>query len=193
MAKLDDRSMCSRCLRISTKKGEVLIMKTRKIILLWVLFSCTVLCLALPTLSSAGGYASLKGVDSVKILFDFRDGNLKSAPVLLKLIYETFKDKALNAITSKPKFVVVFSGKSVKLLSARREGVSPEEAKVRDEIAALVSAMSKAGIKFEACLFAVKFFGGDPKDLVKGIDHVDNGWISLFGYQANGYALIAAY
>ena len=175
------------------KKEEKLIMKIRTIILLWVAFSYTVLCLGSPTLCSADGYASLKGVDSVKILFDFRDGNPISAPVHIKLIQETFNDKALNAITSKPKFVVVFSDKSVKLLSTRREGVSPEEAKVGDEMAALISEMSKAGIKFEVCLFAVKFFGGDPNALVKGIDHVDNGWVSAFGYQANGYALIPAY
>jgi intracellular sulfur oxidation DsrE/DsrF family protein len=84
-------------------------------------------------------------------------------------------------------------GNAVKLLSKGRKGVSAEEAKVRDEIAGLIAAMSKAGVKFEACLFAVKFFGGDPKDLVQGVDHVPNGWISAFGYQANGYALIPAY
>jgi intracellular sulfur oxidation DsrE/DsrF family protein len=168
-------------------------MKTRNVTIVLTLFSFIILCLAAPTQSPAEGYTSLKGVNSVKILFDFRDGNLKSAPVHLKLIYETYKDKALTAITGKPKFVVVFMGNAVKLLSTSRKGVSAEEAKVRDEIAGLIAAMSKAGVKFEACLFAVKFFGGDPKDLVQGVDHVPNGWISAFGYQANGYALIPAY
>lgn len=168
-------------------------MKTRTVIIVPILFSIVIFGLAVPTLTSAGGYESLKGVDSVKILFDFRDGNLKSAPVHLKLIYETYKDKALTGITEKPKFAVVFMDKSVTLLSTSREGVSAEEAKVRDEIAGLIEAMSNAGIKFEVCLFAVKVFGGDPKALVQGIDHVENGWISAFGYQANGYALIPAY
>lgn len=168
-------------------------MKTRAMISMSTVFSFILLSLAVPALSPAGEYQALKGVKSVKILFDFRDGNLKSAPVHLKLIHKTYKDKALTAITAKPKFVVVFMGNAVKLLSKSRKGVSAEEAKVRDEIAGLIAAMSKAGIKIEACLFAVKFFGGDPKDLVPGIDHVPNGWISAFGYQAKGYALIPAY
>jgi len=113
-------------------------MKTRTVIIVPILFSIVIFGLAVPTLTSAGGYESLKGVDSVKILFDFRDGNLKSAPVHLKLIYETYKDKALTGITDKPKFAVVFMDKSVTLLSTSREGVSAEEAKVRDEIAGLL-------------------------------------------------------
>lgn len=168
-------------------------MRTRTVMIASTLFSLIILCSIVPAPAAAGEYESLKGLDSVKILFDFRDGNLKSAPVHLKLIYLTYKDKAITKITGKPKFVVVFMDKSVKLLSTKQDGVTAEEAKVRDVMAGLIKEMSKAGIRLEICDFAVKFFGGDPANIVKGIHHVDNGWIASFGYQAHGYALIPAY
>jgi intracellular sulfur oxidation DsrE/DsrF family protein len=142
----------------------------------------------------AGDYEyALKGVKSVKALYDFRIGNPKSAALHLKLIHETFKDKELLAVDKKPAFVVVFIGPSVKLVSKNREGFSPEEQATLAEIAGTISEMSKAGIKLELCLVAAKVFGVDPATVLPEIKAVPNGWISEIGYQAQGYALVPAY
>jgi intracellular sulfur oxidation DsrE/DsrF family protein len=138
-------------------------------------------------------YDSLKGLKSVKAVFDVRIGNPKSAALNLKLIQDTCKDKNIIAVTKKPAFVVIFMGPSVKLISKKREGVSSEEQKQLDEIARTVSEMSKDGIKMEICLFAAKVFGVDPASVLPGIKHVPNGWVSLIGYEAHGYSLVPAY
>ncbi len=138
-------------------------------------------------------YEAMKGLKSVKAVFDVRISNPKSAAVHLKLIHDTYKDKTIRAITKKPAFVVIFIGPSVKLVSKNREGFSPEEQKILGEIANIVSEMSKDGIKLEICLFAANLLNVDPASVLPSIKHVPNGWISLIGYEAKGYSLVPAY
>jgi intracellular sulfur oxidation DsrE/DsrF family protein len=138
-------------------------------------------------------YEALKGLKSVKAVFDVRVANPKSAALNLKLIHDTCKDKNIMAVTKKPTFVIVFMGPSVKLISKKKEGFSSEEQKILDEIATTISEMSKDGIKLEICLFAAKLFGVDSASVLPGIKQVPNGWVSLIGYQAKGYSLVAAY
>ncbi|RJQ48466.1 MAG: sulfur reduction protein DsrE [Nitrospiraceae bacterium] len=138
-------------------------------------------------------YKALNGLTSVKAIFDFRIGDPKSAAAHLDLIYQTFQDKSIRAITEKPEFVIAFIGPSVKLISSKQEGFSPEDQKVMHEIADKVTKMSKDGIKMEVCIFAAKFLGVDPATILPEITHVGNGWISLIGYQARGYSIVPAY
>jgi intracellular sulfur oxidation DsrE/DsrF family protein len=136
---------------------------------------------------------ALKGLKSVKAVFDFRTGGLKSTALFLDLIHETYKGKDIAAVTKKPEFVVVFLGPSVKLVSNNREGVSSEDHKMLDAIAGKISEMAKDGIKFEICLFAARMFNVDPATILSDIRHTENGVISLIGYQAKGFSLIPIY
>jgi intracellular sulfur oxidation DsrE/DsrF family protein len=156
---------------------------------------CVAFCLVFVVAGSASAeeYAALKGLKTVKAVFDVRAGSAKSAALQLKLIQETFQDRTLTAITKKPAFVVVFIGPSVKLISKNREGFPPEDQKVLDEIAGTVSAMAKSGIRLEICLFAAKVLGVNPGSVLPEIKQVGNGWISLIGYQEKGYSLVPAY
>ena len=152
-----------------------------------IILSVSVLiCLSFVVVADASGedYEALKGLKSVKAVFDVRINNPKSAALHLKLIHETFKDKDLTALAEKSIFVVVFVGPSVKLISKQREGFSPEEHTILDEIARTISDMSKDGIKFEICLVAAKVFGVDPASVLPEFQRVRNGWISSIGYQA---------
>lgn len=152
------------------------------------------LCLIFAAFSNvfAADYGdALKGVKSIKALYDLRIGNPKSAALHLKLIHQTYKDK--EVMDKKPAFVVVFIGPSVKLITKNKEGFSPEEQATLSEIAGTISEMSKDGIKLEICLVAAKVFGVDPATVLPEIKAVPNGWISEIGYQAQGYSLVPAY
>lgn len=166
--------------------------KKSRMIITSLFFSICMLFAAVGDVSSEE-YVSLKGLKSVKAVFDMRIGDPKSAALHLKLIHQTFKDKSITAITNKPDFVIVFIGGSVRLVSKNREGFSPEEQKILDEIAGIISEMSKDGIKLEICIFASDAFGVDSASILPEIKHVGNGWISLIGYQAGGYSLVPAY
>jgi len=84
-------------------------------------------------------YDVLKGLKSVKAVFDVRAGNPKGAALTLKVIHQTYQDKNITAVTKNPAFTVVFIGPSVKLISKNREGFSPEEQKILDEIAGTIT------------------------------------------------------
>lgn len=135
-------------------------------------------------------YSALRGVKSVKAVFDFELGNPQSALVHLQVIHQTFKDKNLWVGKKKPDIVVVFIGPSVKLVSQNRVGFSADDQKILGEYAGTISAMAKDGVKFEICLIAVRFAGVEPSSILPEINQVGNGWISLIGYQARGYSLV---
>jgi intracellular sulfur oxidation DsrE/DsrF family protein len=164
----------------------------RKII---TLFNLLIVISLLCVVSTVSGeeYSALKGLKSVKAVFDVRVSNPKGAALLLKLAYDTYKDNNIMTVTKKPDFVVIFMGSSVKLISKNKEGFSAEEQKALDEIATTISKMSKDGMKLEICLFAAKVFSVDPASVLPGIKHVPNGWVSLIGYEAKGYSLVPVY
>ncbi|MFO8084423.1 MAG: sulfur reduction protein DsrE [Desulfobacterales bacterium] len=145
------------------------------------------------TMGMAGDYKALKDVQSVKTVFDFRDGNPEYALVHIKLLHDTYKDKAIRDVTDKPDFVVVFMAGSVKLLSNNRESFSPEEIKFLEEMDNVIKAMAIDGIHMEICAFAANFFTVDLETVSPLISRVDNGWISSIGYQAKGYTLVPVY
>ncbi len=136
---------------------------------------------------------ALKGLKSIKAIFDFRTGNLKATAVMLDAIHETYKGKDIATVTNKPEFMVVFLGPSVKLITNVREGVSPEDHKMLDAVRDRISAMAKDGIKLEICLFAARMFGVDPATVYSNIKQIENGVISLIGYQAKGFSLVPIY
>ena len=72
------------------------------------------------------------------------------------------------------------------------KGYSPEEQKTIRQIKDKVSALAKEGMKFEYCIYGGKLFGVEPAN-VQGVNVVDNGWVTVIGYQASGYSLIPAY
>ena len=164
-------------------------MKTRIMPLLSLFVAISLVCAVSGV--SAEEYASMKGVESVKVVFDERESNPKIAALHLTGMHQTYKE--LATMKKNPVFVVVFIGPSVKLISKNREGFSPEDLKSLDEIANTISAMAKDGINLEMCLIAAKFFNVDPASVLPEIKGVGNGWIPIIGYQAQGYSLVPVY
>jgi intracellular sulfur oxidation DsrE/DsrF family protein len=176
---------------IRKREGMKMIRETKALIRC-LLISVCLLCITAEA-SYGEGYKALDGLTSVKAVFDFRAGNPKGAAMQLDMIYKITHDKSVMAVTDKPEFAVVFIGPSVKLISKKREGFSPEELKSLDEIAVTVSRMAKEGIRLEICLVAAKVMGVDPASILTEIVGVENGWISLIGYQAKDYSIVSAY
>ena len=157
------------------------------------IFFSVLLVSLLSASASAEEYQALKGVQSVDTIFDFRDGLPDNALVHLTLVHETYRDQAIQNVSEKPEFVVVFMDSSVLLLSSDREKFSPEERKNLEKLDQVISAAAKDGIRLEVCMYAVKFFGVNPESISKEIHRVGNGWISSLGYQQKGYSVVPAY
>lgn len=136
---------------------------------------------------------AFRGLKSVKAVFDVRAGSPNSAAAQLGMIHKVFKDSSISKVTEHPEFVLIFIGPSVKLISTSTEGFSAEEKQALATIATTIKEMDKDGIKLEICMAAVDSMGVDPASILPGIKHVDNGFITLIGYQAKDYSLVPIY
>jgi uncharacterized protein len=160
----------------------------KMVVMVMLLTTCLIVGTAEKGLSA--DYPILKGLKSIKAVFDFELGNVPSALLHLQVIHQTFKDKSVWVSNKKPQFVVIFIGPSVKLLSKNRSGFTVEDQKALEEFTSTISQMAKDGIALEICLIAAKAFGVEPSSILPEIKQVGNGWISLIGYEAKEYSLV---
>lgn len=136
-------------------------------------------------------YNALKGVNKVKAVFDVSMGSPQKANLVFWAVRNVYDDKSVRALQESPEVSVVFHGPSVKLISSNRDGFNEEEKKALDKFAGLVHQMKQEGVKMEVCLYAAKVLGVDPASILSEVDHVGNGFISIAGYQSQGYSVVA--
>ena len=157
--------------------------------ILSVLFA--VLCLAFTTTPViAGEYAALKNVNGVNTVFDVTQGSPKVANIVFWAVRDVYQNKSVSALPNPPRTVVVFHGPAVKLISTDRKWFKPEEVAEVDKLADTIRQMKKEGVTFEICDYAAKVMEVDPATIMPEIDHVGNGFVSVAGYQAQGYSAI---
>mgnify|MGYP003574546508 len=140
--------------------------------------------------AEAGEYKALNGVKKIKAVFEVSMGSAEMAPVVFWAVRNAYDDQVIKTLSEKPEIAVVFHGPVVKLISSQREGFSPEEVGALDEFAGMIRQMKAEGVTFEVCLYAAKVLGVDPATILPEIDHVGNGFISVIGYQAQGYSVV---
>jgi intracellular sulfur oxidation DsrE/DsrF family protein len=144
---------------------------------------------AAPTV--AGEYAALDGVKGLNTVFDFTQGSPATATVVFPAIKEVYTDKNVTALPTPPRTVIVFHGPAVKFISTDRKLFDKEDHPDLDKVAEMIRQFKKDGVKMEVCMYAVKVFGVDPATIMPEIDRVGNGFISVAGYQAQGYSIVA--
>lgn len=139
----------------------------------------------------AGEYENaLKDVKGVKVVFNVSSGAPGFANVVFWAVRNTYQDEAVSTLPEKPQAAIVFHGAAVKLLSSDRSGFDKEDNAAIDKFQDTLRQMKKEGVKLEVCLYAVKKFGLDAATIMPEIDQVGNGFISVVGYQAQGYTVV---
>jgi intracellular sulfur oxidation DsrE/DsrF family protein len=143
---------------------------------------------AIPAMS--GDYAALKGVKSLKTVFDVTHGSPQTANIVFWAVNNVNDDGSVRALSQPPQIVVVFHGPSVKMISTDRSGFKESDHEELDKFTDTIRQMKASGVNFEVCDYALKVMGVDPKTVMPEVDHVPNGFISIAGYQAQGYSVI---
>jgi intracellular sulfur oxidation DsrE/DsrF family protein len=158
----------------------------------------TRICLTALLLGFATAYAespddadALKGVETGKVVFDMNTADAKKTVLYLTVIEETVNDMTRQGV--KPDVILAFRGPSVKLISKDREQVDPADIEHLDKIAAQLADLHKHGVRMESCSVATRMLKVNNDRLLDGIKPVGNTFVSLTGYQAQGYALIPIY
>jgi intracellular sulfur oxidation DsrE/DsrF family protein len=138
-------------------------------------------------------YEALQGVDSIKAVFDFRNGDPGFLYSHLHLVYTTYTDQMVRSSDDSPQFAVIFMSKSVAPLSRDRGQFSAEERKTLEKMDRLLAKMAKAGITMEVCEVAAGSQNVELDSIIPEVKPVPNGWVSSIGYQAKGYSLVPVY
>jgi intracellular sulfur oxidation DsrE/DsrF family protein len=136
--------------------------------------------------SSLGDLKVGKGVFLVDI------GDAKKLNFYLEVIQGTYKSMKAQGV--EPDFILVYIGPSVKYLSNAPSSDTEQEAGgILLEIESNVEALAELGIKQEVCAVATRVFGIDNNSIFPGLTLVGDGFISLIGYQSQGYHLVPVF
>lgn len=158
------------------------------------IFAALAVALFLSALTAApavsGEYAALDGIDGIKTVFDVSLASPVMANIVFGAVTGVYTDKNVLALKHPPKTAIVFHGPAVKLISTNRDGFEASDREALDAFADTIRKMKKDGVRMEVCDYALKVLGVDPATILPEIDHVGNGFISVAGFQAQGYSLI---
>ena len=144
---------------------------------------------AAPVVNDKAALGSLKNGKGV-FLIDI--GDAKKMNFYLEVIQGTVKGMQAQGV--KPDFVLVYIGPSVKYLTtAPAKDIEASISDVLMDIENNVTKLEELGVKQEICAVATDVFGIDNNTLTPGLTLVGDGFISLIGYQAQGYYLVPVF
>lgn len=133
-------------------------------------------------------HGALQGLVSVKAVFDINQGNPDLLRLRLQLVEESYRKLVESGV--EPDFVLTFRGKASFFLTTGIKYVDIIDLSVKQKIHQLLEQLSGHGMVLEQCAIAARLAGIDTDDFLPQIEVVDNGYISLIGYQNKGYAFI---
>ena len=169
---------------MSTRNSNI----TRQIVCL---FFTVVLAATLSTSALAGGYDNaLKGVKNYDAVFEVSQGDPKIANLVFWAVKNAYEADEVKAVSGAPNVVIVFHGPVVKLLSSDRSPFNSAEWAEVEKFQATLRQMKEDGVTLEVCLYAAKVLGVDKATIMPEIDRVDNGFVSVVGYQMQDYAVV---
>ena len=131
---------------------------------------------------------ALKGLSSVKIVCDV---NVGDPDLLLTRMY--FLDETYSPLVDlgvKPTIVLVFRGNASLFITKNDKYIKAEHRKQRIEMKKWIAHFIELGFTIEQCYIAAKSHKIDTKDFLPQVNIVENGYISLIGYQSQGYAFL---
>lgn len=142
-----------------------------------------------PAISDQAALADLK-VGKGVFLVDI--GDPKKLNFYLEVIQGTYKGMKKQGVD--PDFILVFIGPSVKYLSTSPSAQTEQAAGgILLDIESNVEALAALGVKQEICAVATRVLGVDNKTVLPGLSVVGDGFISLIGYQSQGYHLVPVF
>ena len=133
---------------------------------------------------------ALQGVKSFDAVYDFTHGDPKVANVILTAVDLADEGEEGESMPNEPNTVIVFHDAAVNLLTSDRgEHTDAEWAEVQ-KFQQSLREMKKEGVTMEVCAYALDVFGVDRDTVIPEIVQVPNGFVSVVGYQEQGYALV---
>jgi intracellular sulfur oxidation DsrE/DsrF family protein len=131
------------------------------------------------------------GLKDAKVAFDITAGEPGRMLLILNTIDETREGFLKHGVT--PHFVLAFRGPASLLTQSDVSRLKPEDRETAGRVAAKLKQLrATPGIeRLDQCSIAMRGQKVDRAQVLPEVTIVENGWITLVGYQAKGYAYIA--
>lgn len=156
------------------------------------------LALAAPAAAAPEGMryddaAALQGVKNGQGVFLVDIGNPDKLALYLNLIPGTYERLEKQGVD--PEFVLVFIGPSVKYITKPSDSLADlQHSEARKRIRAGIDQLQALeDVRLEVCNVALEVMDVAPERLLPGMEVVSDGFISVIGYQEQGYHLVPVY
>ena len=128
--------------------------------------------------------AALAGMTEAKGVFQIDFTEAEKTAFYLEVIRGTHANFVRQGVD--PDLVIVFIGPTVQFLSTEAgEEVADPATLMRIE--SEVARLADMGVRLEVCTVATEVFGVDNDSLFEGLELTGDGFVSMIGWQAQGY------
>ncbi len=142
-----------------------------------------------PVQASSNLYGpAIDGQKSIKIIFDVNVGEPEKLLFRMRLIDQTYSELQEAGIT--PVFVIAFRGEASRFITRGSLYLPEEDRPYKQKMREWLKRFKEKGFTMQQCTKATDLLLIDIKDLVSFVKPIRNGYISLAGYQSQGYSLI---
>lgn len=131
---------------------------------------------------------ALKTYNQGKIVFDINLKDKKALGLYLSVIKQTHEDLKRQGI--QPDIILAFRGLAVTLVQKSDADAPQEQKKLSNQIKSQIEQLQLMGTKMEVCSVATGLFQVPGDRVLEGMKIVGNTFVSLMGYQHQGYAVI---
>lgn len=131
---------------------------------------------------------SLQGIKTARIVVDLNQGNADTLKLRLDLLMETINDIEQSGV--KTDVVVAVRGQASRFMTTDDTFIQPDEKQMKKAIKTDIDALIKRGARFEQCAIALRLMNIPAQSVSPALKVVQNGYVSLIGYQNRGYALL---
>lgn len=131
---------------------------------------------------------ALAGIRQTKVYFDVNVGEPAKLVTRLQLIETTYSQLAAAGIS--PRFVVGIRGKASNFFTRADGYVLATDLPAKKTIATRVDQFRAKGFVIEQCRIAADLQEIEVADFLPQVEVVANGYVSMIGYQSQGYAFV---
>jgi uncharacterized protein len=123
-----------------------------------------------------------------KVYFDVNVGEPDKLAKRLQLIDKTYNDLRDSGLV--PRFVIGIRGKASNFFTKDNDYVLESDIPLKKTVLSRVAQFKSAGFHLEQCGLAANMQGIAIDDFLPQLEMVGNGYVSMIGYQHQGYAYV---
>ncbi len=142
--------------------------------------------------SELNNQAALAGIQEIKVIYDVRKANPQLLLAYLKGIESNRNNLVLEGVKATQR--IIFIADAVKYITSKpSDEVSLEHGDLLAKIAEQIKRLKSLGVEMEVCSAATAAYKIDNATILPEIKVVRSGFLSVMGWQAQGYQLVPVY